>query len=114
MLVLFLSTLIGFVLGSWVFLRRTAPVITIRGFAGLRDLVITPKHPEKAIRDEKVIKLLVGLITCVSVILLFFALSTFVPEEKSGFSAVIFIVGMVVGPFAARYIARRTCVSGAD
>lgn len=113
MLPLFFFILVGFALGSQVFLRRTTPEITIQGFAGLPDLVIRSKHPEKAIRNPRMIKILVGLIACIDVILLFLTLSMLAPEKMTWLAALSFVLGFVLGPLAAWFIAKRTTISPA-
>lgn len=111
MLPIFFFVLVGFALGSRVFLQRAAPMINIRGFAGLRDLVITSKHPQSAVKNPHVIRILVGLITCTNVILLFITLALLIPEGISWLSAMLFVIGFMLGPIAAWFIGKRTTVS---
>lgn len=111
MLPVLFFTLVGFALGSQVFLRRTVPTISIQGFAGLPDLVITSKHPESGIRNLRVVKILVGLITCINVILLFLTLVMLTSGNITWLAALLFVIGFVLGPLAAWFIAKRTTIS---
>lgn len=114
MAVTFLFLLVGLIVGGWNFLRQTGPTITIRGFAGRRNLVITPRHPEKAIRSEKIVKFLVGLIAWISVYIIFLMLIGCFAGGKEGLTVFLFFLGLVLGPVAARFVARRTTIALAE
>lgn len=108
--VMFLFLLVGVIVGGWNFLRQTGPTITVRGFAGRRDLVITPRHPEKAIRSEKIVKLLMGLIIWISVYIIFLILIGCFAAGKDGLTVFLFLLGLVLGPVTAWFVARRTSI----
>jgi hypothetical protein len=102
---------IGFLLGSWAFFSRAAPGTSIHGLGGMKDILIAPKKAGMVIRSLRVVKLLVGAVTWVSVYLIFLALMLFFQNSTSAVVTILVLLGLVLGPLTAWLVGRRTSMA---
>jgi hypothetical protein len=109
--IVFLFTSIGFVLSALVFLRITAPRISIKGFGPLPSISINPKQTGKGIQNSGVIKLYIAVIICIFVYLVYITLITLISDFSIGLSILIFLIGLVLGPVLAGLAANRASIS---
>jgi LSD1 subclass zinc finger protein len=108
---LFLILALSLFFGARTFLRLTAPAITIRGAFDLPDIWITPTKSGKGLIGSKGVKVLVGLITWVLVYFILLSLSMLTSSFNSDLGVGIFLVGIILGPASAWFVAKRTSIS---
>jgi hypothetical protein len=109
--IVFLFTTIGFVIGALVFLRITAPGISIKGFDPLPSISINSKRTGKGFQQSGIIKLYIAVITCMFVYLVYITFIALISDFSIGLSVLIFLIGLVLGPVLAGLAANRTSIS---
>jgi hypothetical protein len=85
--------------------------MSFRGFGPFPRIYFTPIRSGKGIQNSKVIKLFFGLITCINIYLIFFALSSLSTELSTGLGAILLLIGLVSGPILAILAAKRASIS---
>jgi uncharacterized Zn finger protein (UPF0148 family) len=108
--IFFLFASIGFALGASAFLSITSPSISIKGFGPLPRISINSRRAGKSIQNSRVIRLFIGLISCVFIYLIFLIIISLFTVFSAGLSAIFFLCGIVTGPILAILIARRTSI----
>lgn len=111
MSIVFLFTIIGLDLGAFVFLWITAPGLSLKGFGPLPRIPLIPKRAGKGIQNIRIIKVFLGLITCTTVYLIFLGLMMGATEISTGLSAILLIVGFMLGPVLAILFPIRVTIS---
>ncbi|PWB53895.1 MAG: hypothetical protein C3F13_08295 [Anaerolineales bacterium] len=103
--VLFLVTTIGFVLGSYIFLRNVAPLARIKVIGPSREIVINKHSKKPGLTNPLAVKGLIGLITCLLVYMLFLSIMAMLPQDSIMWA---FCIGILLGPIIAALISYRT------
>lgn len=105
---------IGFGVGSYVFLRHAAPKTTVHLSEKMRDIVITPKAGSRGVQNSAGVKIMLAIITCILVYLTIIALVTIIIPFNTTFGVIILMIGFVIGPLSAWYVAKRTSISSTN
>lgn len=109
--VLFLATAVGFVLGSFLFLRNVAPLARIKAIGPIREIVIN-KHPKKpGLNNPLAVKGLIGLITCLLVYMIFLSIMAMLPQDAIMWA---FCIGILLGPIIAALVSHKTYLAELD
>lgn len=106
-----LFAVIGFIVGSTVFLRVTAPSISIRGIGPIPTISINPSRAGTGIQNLAVIRTCIGLIVCVAIYLIFTTWIVFTGDNEGELTRVLFFQGVVLGPILGVLIALRTSIA---
>jgi hypothetical protein len=109
--IFFLFLTIGFGWGALGFLRRCAPGINIGGFINGADLSLSPDLHSIKMMNQTAAKILVAIITWVLVYLIALTLIVFINKADSAILALVFLVGLILGPVLAWIAAERTSIS---
>jgi hypothetical protein len=109
--IVFLFITIGFVIGALVFLRITAPGISIQGFGPIPGISINSRRTGKGFQNSRIIRLYLGLITCITVYLVYITFFALISDFSIGLSLFIFLIGLVFGPALAVLVAIRASIS---
>lgn len=102
----FIIQTIGFSITSYFFLRRATPSLYIRGFKRQTGIYIIAQKTGGWINNIKLIKALVGLITCIIIYFAVLSLVLFTNNEDA--AAIILFFGIILGPVAAIIVSKRT------